>query len=67
MNRYLAKDYLPKGEVWLVFDLSNGDSTSRRYVWWFDSRKEARRFISHHKTLKYASTLSTPLKFVSSK
>ncbi len=38
--------YLPKGmEFWIVFDKSNGDYQSNRYLWWFDSKQEALDFL----------------------
>jgi len=50
-------------EVWLVFDLSNGDPASRRYVWWFDSLSAARRFKRDHNKRQYASVLSKPFRY----
>jgi hypothetical protein len=42
-------DNLPKKPViWLLFDIDNGDSSSKHYVWWFESRQQAREFKAHH-------------------
>lgn len=38
-----AREYLPAGKtLWVLFDMSNGDKSARRYLWWFDTRKAAR-------------------------
>lgn len=57
------EEYLPEQkDIWLVFDMSNGDKPSKRYVWWFDSIKQARKHIKHQRQMKYAATLSSPIK-----
>ena len=57
-------EYFPKNKsLWLCFDLSNGHKRSHRYVWWFDSRKDA---MAHRrwqkKSLVFAAKLSMPVK-----
>lgn len=59
------KDFLPsKKHIWLLFDVSNGDISSRRYVWWFDSRQKARahKHWQNH-ILKNKAKLVGPFKF----
>ena len=51
-------------KCWLVFDLSNGDQLSHRYVWWFDTRKAARDHIAWQKKQKHAAELSQPIKYI---
>ena len=41
-------EYFPKGPIWLVFDLSNGDKDTKQYVWWFRRRKLAQEWIREH-------------------
>lgn len=43
----MSAAYLPRDrEVWLVFDLSNGDSETQRYVWWFDTEAQALAWLA---------------------
>lgn len=45
--------YLPSGvHAWVLFDTSNGDEISHRYLWWFNTRREAtvHRRNQHAKT-----------------
>ena len=51
-----------KKAVWLLFDLVNGHKGYRRYVWWFDSKREAAEFKREHKKLPFAADLSAPMK-----
>lgn len=45
----MKHDNLPKkNPIWLLFDIDNGDSGSKHYVWWFDSRKKAREHKQWH-------------------
>lgn len=45
----MSHDNLPRrNPIWLLFDLDNGHRGSRHYVWWFDSRKEAREYKTWH-------------------
>ncbi len=45
----MKHDNLPKrNPIWLLFDLDNGHRGSHHYVWWFDSRKEAREYKTWH-------------------
>ena len=36
-------EYIPDNNqtIWLLFDLNNGHKPVKRYVWWFDTKKEA--------------------------
>ena len=55
----------PKGkEIWVLFDLSNGDAMSKRYLWWFDTREEAMAHRKWQKRQRYAAVLSLPTKWV---
>jgi hypothetical protein len=53
-----------KKHVWLLFDLNNGHEGSKRYVWWFDTKKQASDFKREHKTKPNAATLSAPTKAI---
>jgi hypothetical protein len=55
---------IPSNACWLVFDLSNGDPLSRRYVWWFETLKAARDHIAWQKKQKFSADLSPPMKFI---
>ena len=57
-------EYLPSRPIWLVFDLDNGHGPTKRYVWWFDTRKEAREHIKFQSKNKFAAKLSRPKKFL---
>jgi hypothetical protein len=58
---FFLKEYLPKRNVfYVVFDMSNGHSTSHRYIWWFDTKKDAFNHIKEYKSKKYAAELSEP-------
>lgn len=50
-------------EIWLVFDLSNGDELSHRYVWWFETRAAAREHIAWQRAQSHAARLSQPSKW----
>jgi len=42
-------DNLPKKTlIWLLFDIDNGHGGSHHYVWWFESRRQAREFKARH-------------------
>ena len=53
-------EYLPTSPVWFLFDLSNGHAPVKRYVWWFDTKKDALAFLKHHNRSPHASELSEP-------
>lgn len=55
-------EFIPEGDVWLVFDCGNGHGT-KHYVWWFKSREKARAFIKHHNKQKFAYEVSQPIKY----
>lgn len=45
----IQHDNLPKKKsIWLLFDIDNGNSGSKHYVWWFDTRKQAREYKRSH-------------------
>lgn len=42
------KGYTPRGRrIWILFQDVNGDSTTKRYCYWFDSRQAAREHKQH--------------------
>lgn len=58
--------HMPKKNrpIWVMFDLDNGDKKSRRYLWWFETKKAA---IEHRKWqmfLTYGASLSEPEKYI---
>lgn len=59
-------EYFPKRPIWLVFDLCNGDSGKCRYVWWFDTRKDAREHTRWQRRDRRNADLAGPVKFVPS-
>lgn len=62
---YTNPEMIPADKtVWLVFDLSNGNPDSRRYVWWFDTEDAAREHISWQSRMEYAAYLSEPMEFI---
>ena len=63
MNTYLP-EYLPTNRpIWLVFDLSNGHAPVKRYVWWFDTRKDALAHIKHQRRHINNAPVSAPVRF----
>lgn len=64
MSKLSLMEWLPKDRmVWLVFDMSNGDRGSKRYVWWFDTKKQAKDHIDWQRKQKWNAELSEPHKF----
>lgn len=56
-------EYLPRGrDVWLLFDRSNGDRRTRRYCWWFDTRKDAMAHRRHQHRITNGAPLSLPVR-----
>lgn len=53
-----------RGEVWLVFDLTNGHPGSHRYCNCFESKELAQQHIKHIRSLKGKADLSDPIHFV---
>lgn len=51
-----------KKTVWLLFDLDNGHEGSKRYVWWFDTKRQAADFKREHRKKPFAASLSVPVK-----
>ena len=63
MTRKANHGELPRtGTVWLLFDLSNGHELTKRYVWWFDTKRQAREFKREQLKRKHRATLSAPMK-----
>lgn len=56
-------EYFPNKPIWLVFDQSNGHKPSRRYVWWFDTKKDAIEWSDFHSQQSYSYPISKPVKF----
>ncbi len=56
-------EYIPTGPIWIVFDIANGHKPSKRYNWWFDTKKDALAHIKHQKTIFSAAPLSKPYLF----
>jgi hypothetical protein len=56
----------PTDSIWLVFDNSNGDEESKRYVWWFETLNRAKKWITHFRSssVKHKTTISKPVKFI---
>lgn len=50
-------------ECWLVFDLSNGDELSKKYVWWFYTKKQANAHIEEQKDREFSAELTEPVKY----
>lgn len=50
-------------DIWILFDLSNGDTGSKRYLWWFSTRKDALKYRRFHNKSKYSAALSMPRRF----
>ena len=61
MNELLPKK---NKHIWLMFDLSNGHRGSSRYVWWFETRKDAFAHREWQMSQKHGADLSQPVKFV---
>ena len=59
-----SSEYFPRRPIWLVFDLCNGHAPGKRYVWWFDTRKDARDHIAWQRRDKRHAELAGPVKFV---
>lgn len=56
--------FLPKGKfVWLLFDTANGDELSKRYVWWFDTKKAAQEYKKWQHSNKKNVRLVGPIRF----
>lgn len=45
------KNRVSADTIWVLFDISNGDTASCQYVWWFKTRKLARA----HKRRQHAN------------
>lgn len=62
--QFCLDEYFPAGKtIWILFDTSNGDKKSKRYCWWFDTRKQAREHKAYQKTRPYGASLIGPFKF----
>lgn len=61
-TKWKLGEWLPKGRTfWIVFDMSNGDSGTKRYCWWFDTKKDALIHIKWQRDT-YGAELSAPHK-----
>ena len=38
----IGQGQLLADEIWILIDEDNGDASSKRYLWWFESRQKAR-------------------------
>lgn len=57
--------YLPSGRrIWVLFQDTNGDESSKRYCFWFDSRKQAREYRAYVLQNPQWASVSRPLPFV---
>jgi hypothetical protein len=61
--RRAGGEYFPNKPIWLVFDQSNGHKPSRRYVWWFDTKKQAKEWIDEHIKNEHAYDVSIPVRW----
>jgi hypothetical protein len=63
--RRAGGEYFPNKPIWLVFDQSNGHKPSRRYVWWFDTKKDADEWTKEHLENKsgHAYDISKPVRW----
>lgn len=61
-----VKKYLwayPKNKtIYVLFDLNNGNVDSVRYLWWYDTYKEAMKHRKEQKKMKHGADLSMPVK-----
>ena len=60
-------EYVPNRPIWLLFDTSNGHAPTRRYVWWFDTRKDAVREKKWKNSNEENVKLAGPFRFVPEK
>lgn len=49
-------------QIWIMFDLSNGDSKGRTYFWSFGTKKEALEFRKETHKNPASARLSHPIK-----
>ena len=56
-------EYFPSKPIWLVFDQSNGHKPSRRYAWWFDTKKQAIEWSKEHLKRDHAYDISKPVRW----
>ena len=54
-------------KFWVLVDLSNSHNDSRRYLWWFSSKKAAKEHRKAQLALPTNATLSKPIKVRASK
>lgn len=55
-----------KPVIWVLFDLDNRNEHSSGYLWWFETRKQAREHKKHQEMNLYNARLSQPQKWVRS-
>lgn len=60
----INNDNFPKTNViWLLFDLDNGHQVTKHYVWWFNTRQDARNFLKFHNQQPFAAKLTGPIQY----
>lgn len=50
-------------EMWVLFDIDNGDFPAKNYMWWFTSRKKALEHKREQRFHPNAATLIGPFKY----
>lgn len=61
---FCLDEYFPARKTfWILFDTANGDKLTKRYCWWFDTRKQAREHKARQKKMLYGAPLIGPFKF----
>jgi len=66
-SRNIGQGEMAPEEMWVLFDMVNGDSMSRRYIWWFRTRAMAREHMKHQRGMPNAASLSGPFKYRASR
>ena len=54
-------------KFWVLIDLSNGHEASRRYLWWFEKKSQAKAHRKHQLAMEHSADLSKPIKVRASK
>lgn len=59
-----SAEYFPRqNTIWILFQDSNGDTGSKRYCFWFESRAIARSYKKHIESLSGSCGLKGPVRF----
>jgi hypothetical protein len=69
-NKKINREHwsLPKGKkFWVLFDIVNGGKEARRYLWWFDTKKEAMEHKKWQHAKEYGAKLYGPVCVVADK